>query len=40
MADPCILPMLPIPLGVSVDQTSHARPVFITFGFVNANVGS
>ncbi len=31
---PCILPLLPILLGASVGQKSHARPLFITLGFV------
>jgi cytochrome c-type biogenesis protein len=34
VAAPCILPMLPILLGASVGQTSRARPIFITLGFV------
>lgn len=34
IAAPCILPMLPILLGVSVGQTSRARPAFIALGFV------
>ena len=34
VAAPCILPMLPILLGASVGQTSQARPMFITLGFV------
>ncbi len=31
---PCILPMLPIILGVSVGHTSKTRPIFITLGFI------
>lgn len=31
---PCILPMLPIILGVSVGHTSKTRPLFITLGFI------
>ncbi len=34
IAAPCILPMLPILLGASIDQTSRARPLFIALGFV------
>lgn len=33
VAAPCVLPMLPIILGVSVGQRDAARPVFITLGF-------
>jgi cytochrome c-type biogenesis protein len=33
---PCILPMLPILLGVSIGQQSRSRPVFIVFGFILA----
>jgi cytochrome c-type biogenesis protein len=33
VAAPCVLPMLPIILGVSVGQRDPARPVFITLGF-------
>lgn len=31
---PCILPMLPIILGVSVGHTGKTRPLFITLGFI------
>ena len=31
---PCILPVLPILLGTSVNQQSKTRPLFITLGFV------
>lgn len=34
IAAPCVLPMLPIIFGASVAQTSRARPLFITLGFV------
>lgn len=34
VAAPCVLAMLPILLGVSVGQTSKARPVMIALGFV------
>jgi cytochrome c-type biogenesis protein len=34
IAAPCVLPMLPILFGASVGQTSRARPIFITLGFV------
>ncbi len=34
IAAPCILPLLPILLGVSVGQTSKTRPIFIVLGFV------
>ncbi|MBP6859600.1 MAG: cytochrome c biogenesis protein DipZ [Candidatus Magasanikbacteria bacterium] len=33
---PCILPMLPIILGVSVGHTSKTRPLFITLGFITS----
>ena len=31
---PCVLPMLPILLGVSIGQTGKARPAMIALGFV------
>ena len=34
IAAPCILPLLPILLGVSIGQTSKTRPFFIVAGFV------
>src|SRR5581483_9313177 len=34
IAAPCILPLLPILLGVSISQTNKTRPLFIVFGFV------
>ena len=34
IAAPCVLPMLPILLGVSVGQTSRTRPIFIALGFI------
>jgi len=34
LAAPCILPLLPLLLGVSVGQTSRTRPLFIVIGFV------
>ena len=34
IAAPCILPLLPILLGVSVGQKSKTRPFFIVLGFV------
>src|SRR3954447_22585459 len=33
VAAPCVLPMLPIILGVSVGQRDPARPLLITLGF-------
>ena len=35
IAAPCILPLLPILLGVSVGQTSKTRPIFIVLGFIS-----
>jgi hypothetical protein len=35
----CILPMLPILLGASVEQTGRVRPVFIVLSFVLAFSG-
>jgi len=34
VASPCILPLLPILLGVSIGQRSKTRPLFIVAGFV------
>jgi len=34
VASPCILPILPIVLGVSIGQNSRTRPLFIVAGFV------
>jgi len=34
IASPCILPLLPILLGVSLGHTSKTRPLFIVAGFV------
>ncbi len=34
IASPCILPLLPIMLGVSIGQTNKTRPLFIVAGFV------
>jgi cytochrome c biogenesis protein CcdA len=34
IAAPCVLPMLPILLGVSVGRTSRTRPIFIALGFI------
>lgn len=34
IAAPCILPLLPVLLGVSIGQTSKTRPIFIVTGFV------
>lgn len=34
IASPCILPLLPILLGVSVGQKSRTRPLWIVVGFV------
>lgn len=34
VASPCILPILPIILGVSIGQNSRTRPLFIVAGFV------
>ncbi len=34
IAAPCILPLLPVLLGVSIGQTNKTRPVFIVAGFV------
>ena len=36
IAAPCILPMLPLLLGVSLQQGSKWRPVFIVAGFVGS----
>jgi cytochrome c-type biogenesis protein len=36
VAAPCTLPVLPILLGVSVAQTSKARPLLIALGFVTS----
>jgi cytochrome c-type biogenesis protein len=36
---PCILPILPILLGYSINQTSKTRPLFITFGFILSFTG-
>ena len=34
IASPCILPLLPILLGTSINQKSKVRPLFIVFGFI------
>lgn len=34
VASPCVLPLLPLVLGVSVGQKSRTRPLFIVLGFV------
>lgn len=34
VASPCVLPLLPLVLGVSVGQTDRTRPLFIVLGFV------
>jgi cytochrome c-type biogenesis protein len=34
IASPCILPVMPILLGTSVNQPSRARPLFIIAGFI------
>jgi cytochrome c-type biogenesis protein len=34
IAAPCILPILPVVLGVSIGNTSRTRPLFIVAGFV------
>jgi len=34
VASPCVLPLLPLVLGVSVGQDSRTRPLFIVLGFV------
>lgn len=34
VASPCVLPLLPLVLGVSVGQTDRSRPLFIVLGFV------
>jgi cytochrome c-type biogenesis protein len=34
VAAPCTLPVLPVLFGASIGQTSKARPLFITLGFV------
>jgi cytochrome c-type biogenesis protein len=39
IAAPCILPMLPILLGVSVQDGNRLRPLFIALGFVTAFSG-
>lgn len=40
VAAPCILPMLPILLGVSIGQSSRWRPLFIVIGFVITFAGA
>lgn len=39
VAAPCVLPMLPIVLGASIDAPDRVRPLFITAGFVAAFAG-
>lgn len=34
VTSPCVLPVLPLLLGVSADRSDRARPVFIIIGFV------
>ncbi|RZL04384.1 MAG: cytochrome c biogenesis protein DipZ [Rubrivivax sp.] len=34
VASPCVLPVLPLLLGVSAQETSRTRPLFIILGFV------
>jgi cytochrome c biogenesis protein CcdA len=34
IASPCVLPVMPILLGTSVDQPSRTRPLFIVAGFI------
>ena len=34
IASPCILPVMPILLGSSVDRPSRVRPLFIIAGFI------
>ena len=34
VASPCVLPVLPLLLGVSADRSDRTRPVFIIIGFV------
>jgi cytochrome c biogenesis protein CcdA/thiol-disulfide isomerase/thioredoxin len=34
VASPCVLPVLPLLLGVSADRSDRARPLFIIIGFV------
>ena len=36
IASPCILPVMPILLGTSVDRPGRARPLFIVSGFILA----
>jgi cytochrome c biogenesis protein CcdA len=36
IASPCVLPLLPVVLGTSVDRGGRARPLFIVSGFVLA----
>lgn len=39
IASPCVLPLLPVLLGTSVEQSSRARPAFVVSGFVLAFAG-
>jgi cytochrome c biogenesis protein CcdA len=36
IASPCVLPLLPVVLGTSVERSSRLRPLFIVSGFVLA----
>jgi cytochrome c biogenesis protein CcdA len=39
IASPCVLPLLPVVLGTSVERAQRGRPVFIVAGFVLAFAG-
>lgn len=34
IASPCVLPVMPVLLGASVERTNRARPLFIVAGFI------
>ncbi len=39
IASPCVLPLLPILLGTSVERSGRLRPLFVVMGFVLAFAG-
>ncbi|MBV7483102.1 cytochrome c biogenesis CcdA family protein [Bordetella sp. BOR01] len=39
IASPCVLPLLPILLGSSVERSTRLRPLFVVTGFVTAFAG-
>lgn len=39
IASPCVLPLLPILLGSSVERATRLRPLFVVTGFVSAFAG-